>query len=590
MAIARRPAKNKEICWKCAGEGHDPKLCKLPDFCIHCKTNEHSTNYKECPRRKREQEIVNIQHRDGVSFLRAKQTYNDDSNVVIHTRSKQQNYETHFELTVEKEVKRKLTPWALEKAIELHLGNKAKSIHSRNETTFLVEVDNKKDQTEKIMKLERVLDYECKVTPANNIYHPQGIAFVYEQNIESNESFEKFQKEFIKYHKVLNVVKASWIKPREGQNSTAILITFSGELPDYMDIPKEKTRIRISESIRKPMLCLKCQQFGHPIKHCKSEFHICGKCGEKHETSTCNKDPPTCCNCKEQHVTKDRKCIYYKYHQEILVIQTRKRYTRKQAELIFNRQNPNFFGPSYAGVLAAQAPNQESRNENTDIDRGKKPNFTNFKKSWQKSDDQLNPSSSKSEKHDESQMQTKNQYLPLAFDDSTDDEPENINKIAKAVNEAMEAIEEEKNNERTRPDKDLDRKNKKREKSSSESSSPSRDRERSTSHSKKKTKNSSPQKNTKTNNNSKKSKTQHDLDNSSQEKQNPHSHKDNKSSSVNNSKSSNKSKIPKMESNNKHKKSPNNNQTTNPVENQDHKEKDNSSTNMEYTINEQKTS
>ena len=237
--------KQNQICRKCAGEGHDDlqtNKCRLPDYCIHCQTDEHPTNYIDCPRRKCEQEIVDIQQRDGVSFLRARQTYKDNSNVVIHTRPKQQNYETHFDLTVEKEAKRKLTPWALEKAIEHHLGNKAISISSRNDTTFLVEVDNKKDQTEKIMKLERVLDYECKVTPANNIYHPQGIAFVYEQNIESKESFEKFQKEFIKYHKVLNVVKASWIIPREGQKSTAILITFSGELPNYIDIPKEKKK------------------------------------------------------------------------------------------------------------------------------------------------------------------------------------------------------------------------------------------------------------------------------------------------------------------------------------------------------------
>ena len=72
---SQKTCKKKEICRKCSGEGHDSKLCKLPDFCIHCETNEHSTNYIECPKRKREQEIVNIQHRDRVSFLRARQIY-----------------------------------------------------------------------------------------------------------------------------------------------------------------------------------------------------------------------------------------------------------------------------------------------------------------------------------------------------------------------------------------------------------------------------------------------------------------------------------------------------------------------------------
>ena len=162
------------------------------NFRIHCETNEHSTNYTECPRRKRKQEIVNIQNRDKVSFLRAKQTYNDDSNVVIHTRSKQQNYETHFELTVDKDVKRKMTPLALEKAIEVHLGNKAKSIRSHNEATFILVVDNNKKTNRTNLKIKTILNYQCKVTTAKNVYRPRGTAFVYEQNIKSDEAFSKF--------------------------------------------------------------------------------------------------------------------------------------------------------------------------------------------------------------------------------------------------------------------------------------------------------------------------------------------------------------------------------------------------------------
>ena len=58
-----------------------------------------------------------------------------------------------------------------------------------------------KNQTEKILKLEKILNYQCKLTKDKNIYRPKGTALVGEENIK------KFQKEFIHYHKVLDVEK-----------------------------------------------------------------------------------------------------------------------------------------------------------------------------------------------------------------------------------------------------------------------------------------------------------------------------------------------------------------------------------------------
>ena len=574
---SQKTCKNKQICGKCSGEigeedDHDEDECKLQDYCIHCETNNHSTNYSQCPKRTREQEIVNIQNREKVGFLRAKQIYDDDdSNITPQTKPKQQNYENHFELTIDKMVKRKITPWALEKAIDAHLGTKAKSISSHNETTYIVVVENNKKQTEQILKLKEILNHPCQVTTAKNIHRPKGTAFVYEQNIKSQEAFDKFREEFIQYHKVINVEKASWITEKDGQKSTAISITFSEEVPRYIDIPKERTRIRVYESKRKPVLCPKCQEFGHPEKYCPipHDTYICGRCDDQHKTSSCNKEPPICHNCSKNHLTNNRKCIYYKYEEEILAIQSKESLTRKQAVIRMNSEQPNYFGQTYAEAANAQASNQTTRTRNTDADQRKRPNFTTLKKMLTKSATQHKPSSSKSGKSDESKIQTKNKYQLLISNDSSDSETETVEKISKSVEKITREMEASKGS--------------KRERSSSRSKSHSKERERSTSRQpRKESRRSSPRKHSRTNSNDSKNKTKHDSHYSSQDKHSSSSHhSDKKSNTSNNYKPSDGAEPPKTEPNNSHKIPPNDNPTTKPVESSDQEERKDTDPTME---------
>lgn len=61
--------------------------------------------------------------------------------------------------------------------------------------------------------------------------------------------------------------------------------------------------------------CRKCQNYGHPAKHCRAKEVTCGKCGETgHETEACTATTARCATCKrlgkehESHRTMARDC------------------------------------------------------------------------------------------------------------------------------------------------------------------------------------------------------------------------------------------------------------------------------------------
>lgn len=64
--------------------------------------------------------------------------------------------------------------------------------------------------------------------------------------------------------------------------------------------------------------CYNCQQYGHGAQNCAIEPK-CLKCGKDHKTANCNKPqdlPPSCANCKEQHLSNSKHCIAYKKYRE----------------------------------------------------------------------------------------------------------------------------------------------------------------------------------------------------------------------------------------------------------------------------------
>lgn len=45
--------------------------------------------------------------------------------------------------------------------------------------------------------------------------------------------------------------------------------------------------------------CSRCQQYGHPEKHCRAQSMVCGRCGESgHKSAECQAEKSCCATCK----------------------------------------------------------------------------------------------------------------------------------------------------------------------------------------------------------------------------------------------------------------------------------------------------
>ena len=93
--------------------------------------------------------------------------------------------------------------------------------------------------------------------------------------------------------------KARWIKPirrkRVGQTHTfAILSISSADCANLLIRDGAiicNTRIRPTKQKFEPMKCMKCRRWGHFAGECPADEDVCGICGGKHRTSSCqNKD------------------------------------------------------------------------------------------------------------------------------------------------------------------------------------------------------------------------------------------------------------------------------------------------------------
>ena len=425
-----KPNRNLR-CEKCSEEGHSGEHCQSPTpFCFHCR-EQHIIGHTQCMKHKEQKDILDIQHKEKVGFLRARQIYKDKESSAPPTFKplKIQTTKKFFKLIIDKEQKKKLRPWVLEKAIEEHIGEKPESMRDSSETSITVEIKNpsasKKMPTFKGFKKV----FSCEVEETDRLNPLKGIATVFEQNISYNEDWQKFRTNFIKYHKVKDVEKATWIK-NFNRSSTPLMITFYDEVPKYMDIPKEKTRTKVQESVRPPLLCKNCQEFGHGDRSCEKES-TCGRCGQKndHLTSQCDREPPKCCLCGEEHLTGAKNCIHYKQEQQIIDIQTRLNLKRTQAKILFDNQYPDFTTKkSYAQITNPNLP------PTTPITPNQQPN-TSSKLPVRRTDHPIQNPTEINEP-----TQTNNRFYVLN-DTSRNRFPngESIDDISKAVDEIVDA-------------------------------------------------------------------------------------------------------------------------------------------------------
>ena len=126
-------------------------------------------------------------------------------------------------------------------------------------------------------------------------------------------------------------MKAPFIRTRSAQ-TTAFIVTFRDTtLPDVIYIPEERTDTMVYRYRNLPMICRKCQAYGHTIKRCKSNVR-CLNCRKGHERDWCGK-ATSCLYCRLCHQVRDRECSKQQAKPKICDIKEEKRVTIR-AQLI----------------------------------------------------------------------------------------------------------------------------------------------------------------------------------------------------------------------------------------------------------------
>merc|ERR1712002_181431 len=340
----------KEVprCERCSEEGHELKDCQSQTTkCHHCKEN-HQTGSKECKYQIQEQQILQTVEAQKVTFQRARQIV-DHKPIIRTVTAKTPMTVTKFDIVWPKGTKRNTNPWQTQRCIQKHTGKKPRSIRSKtnDEDTLVVEVSTHAEAV-KLSELTRIENHEVKVTPSNTQNLPRGIVFI--EGYDMME-FEEYKNELMNQYKLTKVEQAHWINSR----NPALILTFSQELPDYLDIPGESKRTVVLEYKRQPNLCRKCLNYGHPKKVCREQPR-CENCtSTDHPTSGCCLEPK-CLQCKTNHKTGSKNCQAYKVEEEIVAIQEKSAVKRSQAVIIYNQEHPESNRMNFAAAAAPPKP------------------------------------------------------------------------------------------------------------------------------------------------------------------------------------------------------------------------------------------
>ena len=106
--------------------------------------------------------------------------------------------------------------------------------------------------------------------------------------------------------RVKELVEAKWVKARR-ETTQVFMITFkSDKLPEYIRIHGEADRTRVYEYKDRPILCKKCNRYGHTEKRCLMSVPTCGRCagpGHRFDSTTVK-----CSSCGGVHVTVHSTC------------------------------------------------------------------------------------------------------------------------------------------------------------------------------------------------------------------------------------------------------------------------------------------
>lgn len=164
-----------------------------------------------------------------------------------------------------------------------------------------------------------------------------------------------------------SITSMSWCRPidkRAANQSfaTATIIINSPKAANHLlteNIYIYEKCITVQKDIRQPLLCNKCQQYGHIHRECPNELK-CVTCTGAHDISTCTlRDRPACVSCgpNSRHPSNDHQCPAFQRRVEDL----HKRFPEDTLPLFPTHDDPSTWESAPAGFTAPPPQPQYNR-------------------------------------------------------------------------------------------------------------------------------------------------------------------------------------------------------------------------------------
>lgn len=261
-------------------------------------------------------------------------TDSDPDTARLSQTTKQQSYPTF--IIIESKDNNKtiasLSPFIIEKQILGLIGN-PKQVKKLKSGSLLVEV-TKQSQSKILLKTTKFFQIPVNCYPHKSLNTSRGLIRCPDLRGVSDEEITTELKD-------QNVTAARRIKIKKDEQlipTNTIILTFGTSiLPKSLKIGYLITPVQVY--IPNPMICHKCQKFGHTETRCNSAKTICNNCGSDHDfdsvhCETVIKNTVKCANCSGPHRSFSKDCPKWKLEKEVLTIKYQQNITFPEARKI----------------------------------------------------------------------------------------------------------------------------------------------------------------------------------------------------------------------------------------------------------------
>jgi len=118
---------------------------------------------------------------------------------------------------------------------------------------------------------------------------------------------------------VIDCKRISFVRDFKTIDTNTYILTFNHlQLPSTFHLGY--LRVREEQYIPRPLICTKCQKFGHHHSRCGGTVSVCYRCSVSHsqETSCALDAPLKCVSCFGDHPSSSKQCPKYQQEQEII--------------------------------------------------------------------------------------------------------------------------------------------------------------------------------------------------------------------------------------------------------------------------------